>query len=101
MRAYPRPQLQIKNAKQFVLQETLCCALSHFSRVRLSVTPWTVAHQPPLSMGLSRQENWSGLPCPPPGELPDPGIKPGSLMAPALAGSFFTTSTAWEAPKRP
>ena len=48
------------------------CVLSH---VRLLVTPWTVAHQAPLSMGSSRQEHWSGLPCPFPGELPDPGIK--------------------------
>ena len=42
------------------------------------VTPWTVAHQAPLPMGFSRQEYWSALPCPPPGDLPDPGIKPGS-----------------------
>ena len=45
----------------------------------LYVTPWTVAHQAPLSMGFSRQEYWSGLPCPPPGDLPHPGIKPTSL----------------------
>ena len=62
------------------------CALSHFSRVQLFVTPWTVACRAPLSMGFSGQENWSGLPCPPPGDLPDPGIKP---MSPALqAGSL-------------
>ena len=56
------------------------------SRVRLSVTPWTLAHQAPLSMGFSRQESWSGLPFPPPGDLPDPGIKPRSpaLQADAL-----------------
>ena len=48
-------------------------------------------------MGFSRQEHWSGLPCPPPGELPDPGIKPVSLMSPSLAGGFFTTSATWEA----
>ena len=47
--------------------------------VRLFATPWTVAHQAPLPMGFSRQEFWSGLPCPPPGDLPDPGIKPLSL----------------------
>ena len=47
-------------------------------------------------MGFSRQEYWSGLPCPPPGDLPDPGIKPASLMFPALAGGFFTTNTTWE-----
>ena len=47
----------------------------------------------PLSMGFSRQEHWSGLPCPPPGDLPNPGIK---LTSPALAGGFFTASTTWE-----
>ena len=46
--------------------------------VQLSVTPWTVVHQAPLSMGFSRQEYWGGLPCPSPGALPDPGIKPGT-----------------------
>ena len=51
----------------------------------------TVARQAPLSMGLSRYEYWSGLPCPPPGDLPDPGIKTESLMSPALAGRFFPT----------
>ena len=60
-------------------------------------TPWTVALQAPLSMGFSRQEYWSGLPCPPPGDLPDPGIKPAVLKSPALAGGFFTTSATWEA----
>ena len=53
------------------------CAV--LSRVQLFVTPWTVAHQAPLSMGFSRQDYWSELPCPPPGDRPDPGIKPGSL----------------------
>ena len=48
-----------------------------------------VDHQAPLSMGFSRQEYWSGLPCPLPGDLPDPGIKLTSLMSPALAGEFF------------
>ena len=52
--------------------------LSRFSRVQLCATPWTVARQAPLSLGFSRQEHWSGLPCPPPGHLPDPGIEPGS-----------------------
>ena len=54
-----------------------------------SVTPWTVAHQVPLSMESSRQEYWSGLPFPQPGDLPDPGIEPASLMSPELAGRFF------------
>ena len=49
--------------------------------------------QAALSMGLSRQEHWGGLPCPPPGDLPDPGTEPVSLMSPALAGGFFTTRT--------
>ena len=49
-------------------------------------------------MGFSRQEYWSGLPCPPRGDLPDPGMEPASLMSPALAGGFFTTSAAWESP---
>ena len=68
------------------------CVLSYFSSVELFATPWTVAHQAPLSMGFSRQECWSGLPCPPPGDLPDPGNEPVSLRSPALAGGFFTTS---------
>ena len=71
--------------------------LSCFSRVQLLVTLWTVARQAPLSMGFSRQEYWSGLPCPPPGDLPCPGIEPESIMPPALAGGFFTTSATWEA----
>ena len=55
----------------------------------------SVALQAPLSMGFSRQEYWSGLLCPPPGDLPDPGIKPTSLPSPALTGGFFTTGTTW------
>ena len=73
------------------------CVLRHFSRVQLFATPRTVARQAPLSMGFSRQEYWHGLPCPPPGDLPDLGIEPGSLMSPALSGKFFTTSATWEA----
>ena len=65
--------------------------------VRLCVTVWTVAHQAPLSIGFSRQESCSGLPCPPPGHLPDPGIEPESLMSAALTDRFFTTSATWEA----
>ena len=56
-----------------------------------SAIPWTVACQAPLSMKFSRQEYWSGLPCPLPGNLPNPGIEPPSLISPALAGGFFTT----------
>ena len=70
--------------------------LSCFGRVRLFVTLWIVAHQAPLSMGFSRQEYWSGLPFPPPGNLSDPGIEPVPLTSPALAGRFFTTSATWD-----
>ena len=63
----------------------------------LFATLWTVAHQASLSMRFSRQEYWSGLPCPPSGDLPDPGIEPAFLMSPALAGGFFTTRAIWEA----
>ena len=66
--------------------------LNCFTHVQLYATLWTVAHQTPLSMGFSRQEYWSGLPCAPPENLPDPGIEPMSLRSPALAGRFFITS---------
>ena len=59
--------------------------------------PYAVARQTPLSMGFSRQEYWSGLPFPPPGGLPDPGIEPGSRVSSALAGGFFTMSSTWKA----
>ena len=75
----------------------VCRVVKSFSRVQLSVTPWTAAHHAPLSMGFSRQEYWSGLPCLAPGDLPNPGIKPGLLTSPTLAGRFFTTSITWEA----
>ena len=61
------------------------------------MTLWTAAHQAALSMGFSREEYWSGLPYLAPGDLSDPGIEPASLVSPALAGGFFTTS-AWEDP---
>ena len=65
----------------------LCvCALS---RVQLFATLWTVAHQAPLSREFPRQEYWSGLPFPPPGDLPDPGIEPVSLVSPALADESY------------
>ena len=66
--------------------------LNCFSPVRLFATPWTVAHQAPLSMGFSRQEYRSGLPCPPPGDLPDPGIKPMSPASPALKADSLPLS---------
>ena len=74
----------------------LCvCAL----RVRLFVTPWTVACRTLLSTGFSRQQYWSGLLFSSPGDLSDPGIGPPSLASPSVAGQFFTTSATWEAPK--
>ena len=66
------------------------CLLSHFSHVQLCATQGTVAHQAPLSMGFSRQEYWSGLPCPPAGDLPNPGIEPASLTSLALVGGSLS-----------
>ena len=63
-----------------------------------SASSWTTAHQSPLSVGFPRQEYWSELPSPSPGDLLNTGIKPASLTSPALAGEVFTTSTTWEAP---
>ena len=75
--------------------------LGLLSRVLLFATPWTVAHQAPLSMGFSRQEYCSGLPCPPPGDLPDPVMEPASLTFPALASRIFTTEPGWKGPVKP
>ena len=71
------------------------CVLSHFSRVRLCATLWTVACQTPLSVGFSRQEYWSGLPCPPPGYPLDPEIEPMSFTSPGSAGGSFNPSATW------
>jgi len=67
-----------------------CC---HFSHVQLFAMLWTVAQQASLSLGFSRHEYLAGLPCPPTGHLPNPGMEPMSLMSPALAVRFFTTRT--------
>ena len=75
--------------------------LSCFSCVQLFMTLSNVALQAPRSMGFLRQEYWSGLPFPSPGNLPDPGIEPASLISPALAGRLFTASATWEIPGRP
>jgi hypothetical protein len=72
---------------------TSVCVPSRFSHVQLFATIWTEAHQAALSMGFSRKEYWSGLPCPPPGALLNSGTEPTFLMSPALAGRFFATST--------
>ena len=66
------------------------------SHLPLFATPWTIAHQAPLCLEFSRQGYWSGLPFPPPRDLPDPGIKPESPAFPALVGGFFTTQH-WKA----
>ena len=68
------------------------------SHAQLWATPGTAARQAPLSMAFSRQKYWSGLPCPPPGDLPEPGVKPTSLTSPAQAGRLFTTITTGEVP---
>ena len=92
------PRWELKNYfTSFFASIDYCAVLSLFGRVRLFVTPQTVARPVPLSIGFSRQECWSGLPSPPPGDLPDPGIEPSSLKSPALAGGFFTTGATWEA----
>ena len=73
------------------------CMLSRFSRVRLFVTPRTAAHQAPLSMRFSRQEHWGGFATPSSSGSSCPGIKAASLMSPALAWGFFTTSATGKA----
>ena len=78
----------------FLIRVYCACMLSRLSLVRLFETLWTLACQALLSMGFSRQEYWSGFPCPPPGDLPNPGIEPVSVMSSALAGRFFTTQRA-------
>ena len=83
--------------KSYITKDVCCAVLSCFSCVWLFVTLWPITHQALLSMGLSRQKYWSGLPCPPPGDLPNPGSEPEPLRSPALASGFFTTSTTWEA----
>ena len=85
--------------QRVVAKVKVVCAymLSCFSCIQLFVILWIVAYQLPLSQGFSRKEYWSELPCPPPGDLPDPGVDPVSLMPLALAGGFFTTGATCEA----
>ena len=95
---------KVNRQKNFIFRQASCSLLYGFVHakllqcVRLFATPWTVALQAPVSMEFSRQEYWSGLPCPPPGDLPDPGIELVSLKSHALTGRFSTTSTSWEPP---
>ena len=84
----------IKNHPDRLLQYR---CLSSFSSVRLFVTLWTIAHEVLLSVGFSGQGYYSRLPCPPPGDLPNPETEPTSLKSPALTVGFFTTSTSWKA----
>ena len=79
----------------FTIWATILSAWCHFSHIWLFATPWTVACQNLLSTEFFRQENWRGLPFPPPGELLDPRIQPTALRSPALAGGSFTTSATW------
>ena len=88
----PLSRVNYKQLLEILFESISACMLSHFSHVQLFATLLTVACQVPLSMGFSRQEYWNGLPCLPPGDVPDPGVKPASLVSPALAGRFFTTS---------
>ena len=79
------------NSELLFLGEVTEMSAQALSPIQLLATPWTIAHKPPLSMGFPKQEYWSGLPFPPPGDLPNPGIEPKSPVFPALAGRFFTT----------
>ena len=84
--------------KYFVIIKTRSACLVA-SVVSDSVILWAVAHQAPLSMGFSRQEYWGGLPCPPPGDLPEPEIEPASYRQAVLFFvCFFTTTAIWETP---
>ena len=76
------------------------CMPSCFTCILFFVSLWTVVHQPPRSLGFSRQEYWNGLLCPPPGNLPDPGIEPASPKSPALSGRFFTTHATLEVTRK-
>ena len=74
----------------------VCVCAKLLQLCRLCATLWTVARQSPLSMGFSKQEHWIGLLCPPPGNLPDSGLKSTSLLSPALAGRVSTARATWE-----
>ena len=88
----------LNDSREGLLQNASSMRACSFSHAQLFVTPWTVAHQAPLSMEFSKQEYWSGLPYPSSGYLPGPGIEFGSPASSALADGFFITSTTWEVP---
>ena len=89
--------LQTIKKKVEILSGVCACAQSLQVCLILLQTPWTVAYHPPLSVEFSRQEHWSGLPFPSPGDLPDPVIEPVSSVSPALVGRSFYQCTIWEA----
>ena len=102
--SWPRDQTRVSHiaGRFFIVWATMhACMLSHFSCAQLFATQGTTIRQTLLSLGFSRQEYGNGLPCPSPEYLPDPGIKPTSLLSPALAGKFFTTSATWGATELP
>ena len=86
-----REKLQSLSFYWFITLYVSCVCTCMLSHVWSFATPWTVTPQAPLSMRFSRQEYWSGLPFPSPGDLPDPGVEPASPVSPALAGRFFIT----------
>ena len=87
------PLIERERGENLFYKSDSCHAvLKPFSHVWLFETPWTVAHQAPLSMRFSRQEYWSGLPCSPPGDLPNPGIEPMAPMSPALQADSLPLS---------
>ena len=87
----------LENSKCGLSNYWVCPCMLSFQSCPTLLRHWAVARQTSLSMGVSRQEYWSGFPCPPPGDLPDPGLEPMSLMSHVLAGRFFTTSSNREA----
>ena len=89
------PKFMKHLGQQLVCIKVCVCAPEVASVMSNSLQPYGLYR---LSMGFSRQEYWSGLPYPPPGDVPDPGIKLTSFISPLLASGFFTTSTTWEAP---
>ena len=86
------------NTRKTAIKRCLCVRV--LSRVWLFAIPWTVALQVPLFVEFSQQEYWNGLPLPLPGDLPNPGIEPASLVSPALAGRFLTANATWKAKMR-
>ena len=89
--------MRFESYKLNLICQTFFLLAQSLSRVQFFVTPWTMARQAPLAIEFSRQEYWSGVPFPTPGDLPDPRIEPTSLASPTLAGGYFTSSANWEA----